>query len=158
MSITEDLRLEVEEAPAIIRAGGRGGGQPHEWEKLIGPVISQNIGKDVLVQVFPKDGLPKDDEEKAAARRQASSRAGAIANRYWHHVPNEHVETKVRLRPEGNFGVYATHHGPMTDEARAKLSARRAPRNQQTPSAAPVEAPVGATAADRVRAAAKKQG
>jgi hypothetical protein len=167
MSTLEDLRLVLEDAPAIMRSGG--GGAPIEWEKLIGPVISQNIDKDVLIQVFPKEGLPANDQERAAARRQAASRAGMISTRYYKHVPNEYIETKVRLRPEGNYGVYAVHHGPMTDEIRARLAARRAPRAPAGPGStespanpgpstnAPAAGSEPQTAAERVRAAAKKQ-
>lgn len=122
-----DFLLTPEKAPAIIRSGGRGG-TPTEWEKLIGPAISQVRGQDVLVQVFPKEGLPQNDEERNQAKRQAASRAASISNRYWHHVPTEHVETAVRLRPDGNYGVYATHHGPMTPEHREQLAKRRQPR------------------------------
>ena len=160
-----DFLLTPESAPPIVRSGGRGGA-PHEWEKLIGPSIAQLPGQDVLIQVFPKEGLPNDDDEREMAKRQASARAASIANRYWNHVPAEHVETKVRLRPEGNYGVYATHHGPMTAENRERLTKRRAPRGPHSSSAvteAPVSVPdatpaVSApqTAAERVKAAAKK--
>ena len=169
--ILADLRLEPEAKPQVVRSGGGGGGAPIEWEKLIGPAIQANQGQDVLIQVYPKEGLPQTDEEKIAARRQAMSRAGAIGNRYYSHVPDEFVETSVRLREEGNYGVYATHHGPMTDESRAKLEKRRAPRpskkggepvppqgNGDPTAAAHVpESPSGTTAAERVRNAAKKQ-
>ena len=157
-----ELLLVPEKAPPIVRSGGRGGA-PHEWEKLIGPTILQLIGQDVLVQVFPKEGLPANDEEREQAKRQASARAASISNRYWDHVPTEHVETSVRLRPEGNYGVYVNHHGPMTDEARERLSKRRAPRGTQnapsspqapTPLSTPREIPAGNTAAERVKAAA----
>jgi len=173
------LVLQKEKAPAIVRSGGRGG-QPHEWEKIIGPTISADPGEDFIIYLYPDhppaNGQSYTEEELEQGKRQAAARSASIANRYWHHVPGEHVETSVRMRPDGMYGVYATHHGAMTEENRLKLAKRRAPRGPRQTSAqdepgadetnvpAPSTTPepsvtTGAavpTAAERAKAAAKK--
>jgi hypothetical protein len=171
--ISKGLILRKEKAPSIVRSGG-GGGQPHEWEKIIGPTISAEPGENFLVYLYPEPdrqvpegGWPEDDLKKA--RQQAAARAASIANRYYHHVPEEHVETAVRQRSDGSYGVWVTHHGAMTEEARAKLAQRRRPRQKVTEAAQDDPAPDGAseatqsspapaTAAERAKAAAKRQG
>ena len=175
--LTTGLVLRKEKAPPIVRSGGRGG-QPHEWEKVIGPTIAGSPGEDFLIYIYPDTERPQggwSEEDLLAAKRQASARSASIANRYWNHVPGEHVQTSVRQREDGTFGVYATHHGPMTDEARAKIANRRKPRGttsaQDDPGADETEVPApsatpppaastpssGSTAAERLKTAAKKQ-
>jgi len=175
--ITAGLLLQKEKAPAIVRSGGVGG-QPHEWEKVIGPTISAEPGEEWLIYVYPEGDRPNegwDDKTLASAKSKASARAASIANRYWNAVPTEHVETMVRQRPDGSYGVWAVHHGAMTEENREKLARRRAPRGPRLAGDAPGEpavasntpsgggstpegaqANVGATAAERAKAAAKK--
>lgn len=128
--LTTGLLLQPEAAPPIVRSGGRGG-QPHEWEKIIGPTISGSPGQDFIIYLYPEGEKPEggwSEEVLAQAKRQAAARAASIANRYWNEVPTEHVQTSVRQREDGTYGVYATHHGAMTDEARTKMAKRRQPR------------------------------
>jgi hypothetical protein len=167
--------LVPEKAPAIVRSGNTRS-QPHEWEKIIGPTIKGDIGNDYLIYVYPEGIKPAagwTDKELASAKSKASSRAASIATRYWNYVPTEHVEVTVRQRPDGTYGVYATHQGEMTEENRFRMARRRSPRGSRlapeptqdvseamnpssgTPST-PQTSP-GSTAAERVKAAARKQ-
>jgi hypothetical protein len=134
IDVKEGLILQREKVPQLVRSGAIGG-EPTKWEEELGPILKTAIGEPFLLYLYPAGDPPEggwsaDDLKKA--RSTASVRAASINNRYWNHVPDEHVQAVVRLREDGRFGVWATHHGEMTAEIRSRIARRRRARPRKT--------------------------